>query len=215
MQILILCNDSKKVINVDAHDIQTFKEATELSNDETVELLIRRNVNILLHIPVVYFTKSMLACMELLLHKRFFLDSDNASVTALISSYEKGMHHKISPHMCAAIEIILDIASDLANVYSTKTTIDHVRHNVYPQCNIRTMCFIHQLLKRIISCVNGQQTFEKSTYIDQVAHQIFLFFKYFWEFSDVFPCHLLNTIVNDIESQLQIFYTHRIKPDKK
>jgi len=214
MDIVVFRNNGMKTIQLDTADLQKFQDAANEMDMDKCKILVRREINLLLDTNVVYFTNSMLVCMEFLLHKQFFDEDEKKSVTTMIASYEDSLKHPLDKHLHNAINLTLQMAAQLSNTTSHMDVRSYIRSNVCPQCNIRTMCYLHQILTRVILLYDGQCMLEASTFMDRVVDQAYHNFKYFSQFSGIFPSYMLQWAVKDIERQLQIYYEHRIKSNE-
>lgn len=183
-----------------------------ISSESDARSAIRRDTNWLVFERVpVFFTASMQVCLELLLRKSVFRDEEKNKVTALIDAYEsfsKNVTH-LPPDLMCACEVLMLTSHLFSTATTLKETMKYMKLKIYPKCNIRTMCFIHQLLSRVLKLQNGDVDYETSqTFIDGVCAQLVSHYVFYSEFSETFPCGVLNFAIKDIEKQMSIYRAH-------
>ena len=125
----------------------------------------------------------------------------------MIEKYEEFSNalKKLPPDLANAFEICINYAHTFAEESSIHTVTKLIRREIFPKCNWKTMCFLHQVIGRVVDIQNGEVTVTDETFVDRCCCQIWSFVTYFSDYTQQFPVHVFDIFLKEIENQLRLY----------
>lgn len=210
MDVLICDDHGNRTLTLTDEELCHYKNACKVQDPEVCKQCIRRDIDILCKFQphtLTFFSSSLQICLEYALRKRLLDRHEIFHVDHLINAYEEFSRHmhSLPSDLSTAVDICLSVTPTLSGVMARSDIRMLMRTQVYPRCNIKTMCFLHQLWSRVVSIHTGDVTLVSDTFMDKVCNQIWTYCTYFSEFSQEFPLTVLKLVTKDIETQIKLY----------
>jgi hypothetical protein len=210
MDVVICDHHGNRTLTLTEEEISQYKDTCNVRDHELCKQCIRRDIDILCKFQpstITFFSSSLQICLEHVLRKRLLDKHEMFHVDHLINAYEEFSRHmkSLPSDLSTAVDICLSATPTLSGVMTKGEIRTLMRAHVYPRCNIKTMCFLHQLWSRVVCMHTGDVTLVSDTFMDRVCNQIWTYCTYFSEFSQEFPLTVLNLVTKDLETQIGFY----------
>lgn len=214
MQVCLTTETGVTRITLSTNDVSSV--ATKLNQSTTkddIHFIIRRHINRLLDKTsknIVFFTTGLQAVFHLMLTHKMFGTSHASLVERLIDNYQmytlnvKNLPPKLISAMCNCI----DHCHNLCGHRNPREVVSYMNEYIFPKIDIKVMCFMHQILSRIILVWEGEVALTNDTFIDKVVQQTFDCFDFYNNHSKNDVVHIVKCAQNTILKQMTIFYKH-------
>ena len=207
--IVVVCTSTgTSRITLTANDLDKIKNC---KTDDDAAKTIRNNINTLFcaDIKPFFFTPNMIATVEILMEH----DIQDDRMTELMLLMNQHMNVDLNKHLHNALVVLFDSLPDICNIVQKSEIVSQIQSSVYPRCNIRSMCFVHQILQRVQQLQSGEILLESNTLIDKICDQLrkhICLFSYLVREGN-FPSETLQIFIQEVYNQILIYYKVRVQ----
>ena len=212
MQICLATASGNRIHTIDPADVQAVCKKLQVS-ESRCEKLLRRNVNILTNDDVQqtlhFFTNNLNTAFHLMLKGKMFAEHP-ANLQCAIERYETftNVIRRLPEKLVSAIHLCLENCPEWCACTSPRELQLFLEKQIYPKTDIQVMCFIHQILSRVLSVFNGEVVLTNDTFVDRAVNQIYNSFEFYDMNSSSESTNVIQQILRATRHQMKIWFEH-------